>query len=53
MDARTPTEERLQQFNERGFYIALRLLSFEQTEAIRAALMRKAQDAQDEKVQLP
>ena len=43
MDARTPTEEQLQQFNERGFYIARGLLSSEQTEAIRAALMRKAQ----------
>ena len=53
MDVRTPIEEQLQQFNERGFYIALRLLSSEQTDAIRAALMRKAQDAPDEKVQLP
>lgn len=43
MDTRPPTEEQLQQFNERGFYIARGLLSSEQTEAIRAALLRKAQ----------
>jgi len=41
----TPTDKQLEQFREQGYYIARNLLSTEQTEAIRAGLMRKGEDS--------